>query len=400
MSAEQYKVIACPTIDARLNVDSNYFDIDNVGSLFIKSYGVLATIPVTNTLYVDGSRIDSYTELGSILYPYKTIMGAINKVISNADNTWTYQYQIKISEGNYAENIILEDTHLYALTFEGVGFRQTNIVPSTGNALQSTINNDNLAWLTFRNIAFSKSVNLTGENTNTWLGYNMFFFDCWFPVGDILFKNISYPFIIGGTKFSCTTVKFSNVTQAYIGSDAEIGSAVSTLTLETDQTGGVKTPNGWTTGTKIIIQSALSSKDLTWSLVNISTWTGSALQLRGARFGSSGHTIPTGATVLCYNSVLVGSYVVTGTLTMYNSNITGTKSGAGTITDEIKHIGSKIGFFNTSPVVKTVVSDQSAWADVTTGADTVSLIDLNTKVKAVRDSLQGVIDALQSYGII
>lgn len=64
------------------------------------------------------------------------------------------------------------------------------------------------------------------------------------------------------------------------------------------------------------------------------------------------------------------------------------------------HQGDHVGFFNTIPAVQTTVTDQAAWAAVASGADSVDLADLNTKLQAIRDKLQALLNALQSYGLI
>ncbi len=85
-----------------------------------------------------------------------------------------------------------------------------------------------------------------------------------------------------------------------------------------------------------------------------------------------------------------------------NSIIKATDANATNLSSDgnISHTGTKIGFFSTAAAVKTVVADQASWADVIAGSDTVTLTDLNTKMKAIRDKLQELTDALQSYGII
>src|ERR1017187_6496926 len=80
----------------------------------------LSLVHASKTLYVDGTRTDTYTETGSILSPFKTIMGAVNQVITNADNA-TYQYVIDIQPAVYAENVNVGNAALYGLYFEGHG---------------------------------------------------------------------------------------------------------------------------------------------------------------------------------------------------------------------------------------------------------------------------------------
>jgi hypothetical protein len=231
----------------------------------------------------------------------------------------------------------------------------TIIQPASGNALQSTINNDNLAWLIFRNLWFAKGTNLTGESTNMWMGYNLFFDNCYFTAGDCTFKNLAYPTFWGNTRFGGSgNLKFSNVTQVTMNPYVEIGSGVTSFTIETDQSGGIiKTPKDWTTGTRIIMMGCSSSKDLIWSLINITTWTGTAIQFRYARFGSSGHTIPANASMLVYNGTLVGNYINNGTLSLYGGNITGTLTNNATL--NLYHYCSIIK--NDSSVIGTSVKD-------------------------------------------
>jgi len=325
----------------------------------------------SKTFCVDKYRTDTYVETGTVEHPFKTIMAAVNQVIANGNNAWLTPYVIKIANGKYLENLILENAALYNLSFLGDGYRQVIIEPASGNALQSTTSNDNLAWLQFQNIEFAKAVDLTGASTNTWLGYNLFFDDCLFSSGNVTFKNLSYPSTRGKTRFlGAGTVKLSNVTQAGFGSDFEITSAVTTLTIETDQTGGVKTPQGWTTGTKVIFTGGATAKDITWSMVNITTWTGTAVQVRACRWGTSGNTIPANVQFLAYNSVLLGNYVVaaSGTLTMYNSVVSGTITNSGTWT--IYNPASQIK--NDSTVTGTTVKDALETLKTSIGTDIAS----------------------------
>jgi hypothetical protein len=62
----------------------------------------LAT-PVTNVLYVDNKRGDSYTESGSITKPFKTIQAAMDTV---SGNSTTNRFEIKIAQGAYYSEAI------------------------------------------------------------------------------------------------------------------------------------------------------------------------------------------------------------------------------------------------------------------------------------------------------
>ncbi len=80
--------------------------------------------------------------------------------------------------------------------------------------------------------------------------------------------------------------------------------------------------------------------------------------------------------------------------------LTATRSSGKITMNRAMQFDSDIGFFGTTPVSKTSVSDQSAWAAVSAGSDSVDLSDLNTKVKAIRDKLQEVLDGLQVLGLM
>jgi hypothetical protein len=75
---------------------------------------------VTKTFFVDGNRIDSYTETGTLASPYKTIQAAITAAIATS--------VIVIAPGAYAENLILKagiylksrsDVSSYGVTING-----------------------------------------------------------------------------------------------------------------------------------------------------------------------------------------------------------------------------------------------------------------------------------------
>jgi hypothetical protein len=63
--------------------------------------GDAASIPVTRTLYVDSSRVDTYVETGSVLTPFKTIQAAIDAATGTVDT------EIHLSPRLYTENITI-----------------------------------------------------------------------------------------------------------------------------------------------------------------------------------------------------------------------------------------------------------------------------------------------------
>lgn len=283
----------------------------------------LNTTPAS-TFYVDIKRTDSYIEMGTITRPFKTIMAAINQVIANGDNTQTNPYAIRISQGVYPEMIVLEDPKLVSLLLLGTGSRlQTQINPTSGLSLRSEANNATLYDLHVENIQFIKPTSMIGANNNTYFGYNFFFLNCYWPNGALAtFKNMTYPSFEGLVcKFSGGLV-LSNVTQCSINNTGGIKTGA--FTVETNES--ANKPYLFSGGTKLIVTGG-ACPNTTWSLLNIVSLTGTALQLRSCRYGASGETIPVNAQVLAYNSVLVGDYVNNGALTLYNSQVTGTMSG-------------------------------------------------------------------------
>jgi hypothetical protein len=277
-----------------------------------------------NVFYTDVKRVDTYTETGTITNPFKTIQAAINKVISNGNNTQSNPYVIKINPGIYLENLILEHASLVSLIIIGLGSRlQVQINPASGYALQSTANNGNLADLHIENIQFIKPTTMVGSANGTFFGFNHFFIDTYWPsTAMATFKNMVYPTFSGiVTKFSGGLL-LSNITQCSINNIG--GFKTGAFTIETDE--NANKPNLFGTGTAVIVSGGTIA-NTTWSLLNITTSTGTALQVRGARHGSAGETIPLNATIIAYNSTLVGNYVNNGTLSLYNSQVTGTITG-------------------------------------------------------------------------
>lgn len=87
-----------------------------------------------------------------------------------------------------------------------------------------------------------------------------------------------------------------------------------------------------------------------------------------------------------------------GNIYLYGGS--GISSNGGIFVEGNFKINGYLGFFNNTPVTKTAVADQAAWANVSSGSDSVDLTDLNTKMQAIRDKLQDLLDALQSYNLV
>lgn len=136
--------------------------IDSNGNL----QGNLGGGVATKTLYVDGNRLDSYTPNGSVLLPFKTIMAAVNQIITNGDNG-TFTYMIRVSAGVYTESIVLSNTALHSLIFVGWGVVLDSSQVANGHGIE-VINNDNLVSLTFVGFIFNNGAN-AGSDMNSYV---------------------------------------------------------------------------------------------------------------------------------------------------------------------------------------------------------------------------------------
>lgn len=145
----------------------------------------------THILHVDISQTLS-TETGSFTNPFNTIMAAVNKVVSNADNSDDVAYIIKIAPGTYTETVTLENDLLKNLSFIATGGNPASggysyvnagviLDPASEDALESEVDNTNLHYLYFKGIRFIGTIHLVGEIHNTLFGEDCLTFeDCGF----------------------------------------------------------------------------------------------------------------------------------------------------------------------------------------------------------------------------
>ena len=144
-------------------------NISNIDDAVTKKYtqntDLYLNTQVSITIYVDKNRTDTYTEDGSITKPYKTIQAAIDRVAVLENGATTPRCGIKISAGNYAENLLFEDARLSKVHLIGTA-RDTRINPSSGNAIQSIANNDGLS-LILDGVLVQKPILMEGASNGT-----------------------------------------------------------------------------------------------------------------------------------------------------------------------------------------------------------------------------------------
>lgn len=169
----------------------------NTSAFISSSGGGSVANPATKILYVDRTRVDLYFTTGSILYPFKTIMAAVNQVIANGDNSSSVPYLISIiGPGTYPETISLNSPKLVNLIFDG----NCAAVVGTGSSLAvDCSSNPGLLGLEFNNITFMPAsgdtihlIDLTASGT--FLTLNHVYFNCIIEAsGTLTFTNCGAP---------------------------------------------------------------------------------------------------------------------------------------------------------------------------------------------------------------
>jgi len=103
------------------------FQYDDTSNSWYATAATSTIAQPSNVIFVDGTRTDTYVPNGTIGLPFKTIMGAVNQVIANGDNSFVSEnvqvpYFINIiGPSTYFESIDLSDSHLVNLYFTGYG---------------------------------------------------------------------------------------------------------------------------------------------------------------------------------------------------------------------------------------------------------------------------------------
>ena len=183
------------------------------------------------TLFVDGTRQDAYVEDGTFQRPFKTIMGAVNQVIANGDNSLSKPYDIVIvCPCGFAETIDLGNAALVYLNIEA--YDGTSVTPASGNALQSLANNNGFLKSRIRNLAFNGPVNLSNPTNNGTMGQQTIeFTDCKFSKGFSASNLVFLGFTDCDFGQSTQTI-LTNIAQAYsnFGNTGHNGSSFALVT--------------------------------------------------------------------------------------------------------------------------------------------------------------------------
>jgi len=254
-----------------------------------------SVVPVTEKIYVDKARFDSYTETGSLLAPFKTIQAAIDYVQAQGDNSDLKPYCIDISTGVYAENLVIAGAGFVNLSLDGHGS------VSVGDLTMSVEN----AFKTFfcNGIGFQVVTQIGAQDAGTPFEYANQFVLC--AATDVTLKNLTTAYWLQSyntgvlTQENCFITAFQ---QQILGSQIDV----------TWVPANPKPAIAWTSF--LAIESCVCNSPL------INVGSGAMLQARlGSRVGAPGGAINVDGDFTSYNSFIRAGINVSATGNFTNS---------------------------------------------------------------------------------
>jgi len=273
------------------------------GTVTATSFNSLSQVNGFN-IYVDCTRTDVYFENGSPEQPFKTIAAAIAAAEAG---TPSEPYSFILAGGTYQETIDLNDTTLEQVTFASSG--RAIISPTTGNSLQSFVNNSSLTQLSVYDIEFSSPIVVSGDGTggqfSTVVWQNVTF------MSDITFTSLNQLILLMAASRGNATIK--NISYFYLdGAQTTSGTSVD---LEANNT--LPIPSNGLSPARVIAYNIQSTVDFV--VVGAVTL---FVQISNCRFGIVGgaYTLPAGAELTLRSSTLFGTWTNNGTITLRNSS--------------------------------------------------------------------------------
>jgi hypothetical protein len=187
--------------------------------------GAVTSVATTN-LYVDNNRLDTYTPTGSISYPFKSIMDAVDEIFARGDNSLMHPYCVNVAAGTYTEDLNLSPQSgqsLQNVMFQGVGtptqpYVYVQPVAPIDNVLEIVGDLDQYFVMGFSGFFFiggNVLVQATNNGAAAFLDNGLNFFNCVFAGGTINFNNLIF---VGcfGTEFESTSVTVTNCQVVFI----------------------------------------------------------------------------------------------------------------------------------------------------------------------------------------
>lgn len=268
----------------------------------------LYTTHFTNstTVYVDGSRQDTYLENGTYGQPFKTIQAAIDNIALQTLAVRQQNWSIVIASGIYAENIDLNNKGIYYLSFLGLG--RTVINPASGNSLTSNADNDELAILDFNNIEFRTPVVIAGSGLENQL-IECLWRNCEFrglelsAIASVYTSNISWK----------NTIEFTNLGFLYVDGSLTLPPGNAVVTVDDS----LPAPFG-TSGNFVIQAFNLLIGDISFQISGAYSLIFETNNCRVGSFGDS-YTIPAGMNWIANQTIVRGTWTNNGALNLRNS---------------------------------------------------------------------------------
>ena len=261
----------------------------------------------SSTVYVDNNRRDTYFENGSYSQPFKTIQAAVNNISVQSQSVREQNWSIVIASGVYPENINLNDKGIYYLSFLGLG--RTIINPPSGNALTCDADNDEMIVLDFTNIQFRDPVVISGSGLENQL-LECIWRSCEFndlsvtAVGNVFSNNVSWK----------GTIEFINIGFLNVDGSLTLPPGNGIITVDDTQ----PAPFG-STGNFIFQIFNTKIGFIQFNVVGSYTQILEIYNVKLGRFGES-YTVPSGLTILAYESFLDGTWTNNGVIELRNSS--------------------------------------------------------------------------------
>jgi len=275
---------------------------------------------VTTELFVDNNRVDTYPENGSRSLPYKSVMDAINSVITKADNTYDKAYSIYLMPGMYDENVTFESSSLVNLTIKGSSRDSVIIRPSSGNSLQSNSNNNELRKLVIENVGLDAPIVMSGAVDNTNFGGFLGFDDVLLTENATVDISNALSFHILGDTYVHSDVIVSNIGMTAISNDAGF---LENKSFTVKSLPGNNSPNG-ITEPKLYVFDNIIQRDIIWDLTGGGTIDAKVVSAVLGASEDNNVIIPDGVVLTAINSTLLGNYTYNGELRLRGSFVTGT----------------------------------------------------------------------------
>ena len=292
------------SVDRLINGNENELRLEEDGTVTFPN-GSIQTVAyaggVGREMMIDTNRTDSYEEVGSTDRPFKTFAAAIAAAESSADTAFTF--------------VLMGCTVTENVDFTGTTFTQITISTPSRSVISGNVtisNVSSLSQLFVRNIEVGGTFTLTGDGTSEQMNSCNFYNVSFSGAVNITATNAAAFY---GVSFF-NVVNFTNLSYLYING-AQFNQ---NWTITADSTGVIPSRgiNPGTGGSIAIIFGIIAN-----NVIFVKGGTAAyVFQPHMSRMGvgAGTYTIPTGWTMTPHSTVLRGTWVNNGAVTMRNSS--------------------------------------------------------------------------------